>query len=345
MSVDQASSVGPVFNCGPTSGKRTARSPSIETRLPETKLRSVSGNEALLAEVRELRINQVRLEQQVASLTAIVLQLQEERRCEIRAHPANTEVRLQQGAPTRTYAMIASPPGANLAPAQSHQQGPRPVPRVRSTSQRRALAAPNTSSVKPPVAQLADSATRNAAGVTAIQPALRPAPLNAPNNAWKQVNRKRRLKKRPVPFAAAYAKQAPLDEVAEALIGGKVPRHRPYQSIFVTNLGRRCAFDVIRQTLKRAGISPAVLLHLAWFGDSTLHIVTFQDCAEDIMKAMSDKLRFNAAPVINAPEALIALHLKEQSAKATRFSIQGFFKRRFSETTGVPLDFVPDIKK
>lgn len=56
---------------------------------------------------------------------------------------------------------------------------------------------------------------------------------------------------------------------------------------------------------------------------------------------MSEKLKFSVSSVVNITENVVALHFKEQSAKATRFSVQGFFKRRYAELTGEPMDFVP----
>jgi hypothetical protein len=275
------------------------------------------GNEELAEEVRALRSNQARLELELASMTVLVKQLRDELRSALGTHPPRD---LHVPSASRTYAMVTGPkPLPVPVPVQQLH-----CPRVRQ---------------QPNVAKPAASPP-----ALAIQSPPRPSPPSA-NNDWSEVNRKRRSKKLPGAFAVAFAKEAPLEELSDALIGGKVPRHRKYQSVFVNNLGQRCSFKVIRQALVRAGVKHADILHLSWIETSILHIVTYEDTVEHLGRIIFEKLKLSSSTSTKIDERTIEAHFKEQTTKTMRISVQGFFKRRCAELSGESLSVIPVVNQ
>jgi hypothetical protein len=141
-------------------------------------------------------------------------------------------------------------------------------------------------------------------------------------------------------FAAAFAQQTPLDQLSAAIIEGKVPRNRKYRSVFVTNVSNRVDYRVIRATLKRASVHPNKILHISWIG-SILHLVTFDDFAEELCRILSEKLNFTSSYVIDVNVDALKQHLQKQSEIASRISVKGFLKRRHSELSSEQLSEVP----
>ena len=135
----------------------------------------------------------------------------------------------------------------------------------------------------------------------------------------------------------AYAKEAPLDDLVKALVSGEVPRHRRYTSVFISNLGRRTSFDVLRHAFSRGGVASMSILHMAWFEGTVLHLVIPEDEADGICAEL-EKLKFEVTAEDQLEPDAVQKHYESEADKSLRVSVKGYLTRRAREIAAAPDD-------